>query len=77
MWATATTTSFAPAVYITSPLSLFPSFLSFFSHDIIGVIFIHINFHYIFLIDKCRGKGPKLYVWPWALSEDVDWSKDE
>ena len=51
MWAT--TTTLAPAVCITSPLSLFPSFLSFLSHNnIIGVIFIHINFHYIFLIDK-------------------------
>ena len=27
-------------------------------------------------IDRlCRGKGPKLYIGPWALFEDVDWSE--
>ena len=25
----------------------------------------------------CRGKGPKLYIWPWALFKDVDWSEDK
>ena len=32
------------------------------------------------LINKynfCRGKGPKLYIGPWTLSEDIDWSKNE
>ena len=27
--------------------------------------------------DKCRDKGPKSYIGPWALAEDVDWSEDE
>ena len=30
------------------------------------------NFHYI-----CKDKGPKLYIGPWVLAEDVDWSEDE
>ena len=25
----------------------------------------------------CRDKDPKLYIGPWALAEDVDWSEDE
>ena len=26
---------------------------------------------------SCRDKGPKLYIGPWALAEDVGWSEDE
>ena len=26
---------------------------------------------------NCRVKGPKLYIGPWTLAEDVDWSDDE
>ena len=25
----------------------------------------------------CRDKGPKSYIGPWTLSENVDWSEDE
>ena len=25
----------------------------------------------------CRDKGPKLYIGPWALAKDVDWSEDK
>ena len=25
----------------------------------------------------CRDKGQKLYIGPWTLAEDVDWSEDE
>ena len=24
----------------------------------------------------CRDKGPKSYIGPWPLSEDVEWSKE-
>ena len=26
---------------------------------------------------QCRGKGPKLYIGPWALAEDIGWSEDK
>ena len=26
---------------------------------------------------KCRDKGPRLYIGPWTLAEDVDWSENE
>ena len=33
-------------------------------------------FEYLIII-FCRDKGQKLYIGPWTLAEDVDWSKDE
>ena len=27
--------------------------------------------------EYCRDKGPKSYIGPWALSEDIDRSKEE
>ena len=31
----------------------------------------------IFFNNKCRDRGPKLYIEPCALAEDVGWSEDE
>ena len=28
-------------------------------------------------IHACRDKGPKSYIGPWVLSEDVGWSEEE
>ena len=25
----------------------------------------------------CKDKSPKLYIGPWALADDFDWSEDE
>ena len=45
------------------------SFFFFFQEKITKLV---ITFDY-----NCRVKGPKLYIGPWTLAEDVDWSDDE
>ena len=41
--------------------------------NIKGIFVMSFDYH----DNICRDKGQKLYIGPWALAEDVDWSEDE
>ena len=35
------------------------------------------DFKLLMVHKQCRDKGPKLYIGPWALAENVGWSEDK